>query len=746
MVQSTALSKPPSLIPFSRAICFTLNAVGIVLSVDWKGATYLGYKPEELLNQSIVNVFHPIDRTRLHTELATILERIEWTPWGDFCLLKSDGSQVRMEIIAQRLQAIENQTVILLHCEELGKFQPSNLMSQSQDWLTALATVSETLHQQAERERLMIAIAQDVRRSLNLKQVLNTTVAEVRDFLQTDRVLILQFNAKGSATVLVESVGLDWQPILGHVFEDSCFVQEAVDLGSPRAIADIHAAKLSPSYVERLLSYQVRAVLVVPILQRGQIWGLLIAHHCAAPRQWQPFETNLLTQLAAQVSIAIQQSELYRQVQRLNADLERQVQKHTAELQLAFEFEATLKRITDRVRDSLDEEQILQTAVQELATATGVATCNAALYDVDQRISQVRYEHTTSLVRFQGRVLQMDNFVEGYCQLLQGQYFQFCSLMPIPQRGQVVLLACPILDDQGVLGDLWLVTQAYHAFNEQDIRLVQQVANQCAIALRQARLYQKAQAQVEELEKLNQLKDDFLSTVSHELRTPMANIKLATQMLEIGLQQSNLLETQVNPLMKYFQILHAECQREIHLINDLLDLSRLEVDSEVVAVAPLSLDTWLPPLLEGFAERARSQHQNLRVHIPANFPQITTDLSRLERILSELLNNACKYTPLGGEITLMATAQRNQIVFQVSNTGVEISPSELTRIFDKFYRIPNNDPWKYGGTGLGLALVKRLVETLGGVIQVTSYAGLTQFTVELPQFPIASKPGTLHEC
>ena len=133
------------------------------------------------------------------------------------------------------------------------------------------------------------------------------------------------------------------------------------------------------------------------------------------------------------------------------------------------------------------------------------------------------------------------------------------------------MLACPIFDDQGVLGDLWLISQPHHAFNQLELRLVQQVAASCAIALRQARLYTAATAQVKELEKLNALKDDFFSTVSHELRTPLSNMKMAISMLK----NPSIVERQ----QRYLQILQTECNREIELINDLLDLQRLEVTS-----------------------------------------------------------------------------------------------------------------------------------------------------------------------
>jgi signal transduction histidine kinase len=434
---------------------------------------------------------------------------------------------------------------------------------------------------------------------------------------------------------------------------------------------------------------------------------------------------------------------LLRNMQQLNADLEQQVQAHTAQLQLAFDFEATLKRITDKVRDGLDEAQILQTAVQELAEAIGVQSCNVAMYDSEQCTSTIHYEYTNTLSPYQGRVVHLNASVELYDQLLRGHTFQFCSLTPNPVRGRVAMLACPILDDQGVLGDLWLVNQPDYGFSDQDWRLVQQVANQCAIAIRQARLFQEAQAQVQELERLNHLKDDFLSTVSHELRTPMTNIKIATQMLGLALQQIGILGNEANSRVnQYFRILQVECEREINLINDLLDLSRLDAELATLELSPIDLPSWVRTIAQPFAERAQNQQQQFRIEIPPPLPPVLSDPSHLTRILVELLNNACKYTPAGETITVSADITspgpaepppaQSLLHLQVTNSGVEIPPSEMDQIFAKFYRIPNNDPWQHGGTGLGLALVKKLTEHLGGTIQVESGAGQTCFRLDLP--------------
>ncbi|HEY9885046.1 MAG TPA: HAMP domain-containing sensor histidine kinase, partial [Thermosynechococcaceae cyanobacterium] len=262
--------------------------------------------------------------------------------------------------------------------------------------------------------------------------------------------------------------------------------------------------------------------------------------------------------------------------------------------------------------------------------------------------------------------------------------------------------------------------------------------------IRQARLYQAAQAQVAALEELNQLKDDFLSTVSHELRTPMSNMKMAIHMLKTV--------TAPERQARYLDILQAECLREIELINDLLDLQRLEAAAYPVALEQVDLQECLTTIVEPFYSRADDRQQILTVQLPAILPTITTDKATLQRVIAELLNNACKYTSPGKAVTLMveygpASGANTYevlpyIVFTVANQA-EIPASELPYIFEKFYRVPNADPWKQGGTGLGLALVQRLIVQLEGVILVESRNGWTHFSIQLPVPTCSFMPSTV---
>ena len=617
---------------------------------------------------------------------------------------------------------------------------------------------------QIQRSKALNRVIQTIRNSLDLETVFATATAEFVQLLQADCVGIMQYLPDQQIWQNVSDYHTDVSlpsflgatiPDRANAIADRLKQLETIRIGYDQPEAALLRRELADK--------AAGSWLIVPLQVDCDLWGSLnLLRDASLP--WQESDVELVGNLVDQLAIAIHQAELHRQVQQLNVNLERQVQTRTTQLQLAYDFESTLKQITDKVRDSLDEDQILESAVKALAERLGVGCCNAAIFDIEHGTSTIRYEYAAAIPPSRGKVSQLADFPEIYEQLLQGHHFQFCSLLAHPERGNVSMFACPISDDKGVLGDLWLVNQSFYEFNDQDIRLVQQVANQCAIAIRQARLFQAAQAQVKELEQLNRLKDDFLSTVSHELRTPMANIKMAIQMLDIILRDLGMFKTQANPLDRYFRVLKDECQREITLIDDLLDLARLDSQTTSLNLSEASLQSWLPQIVEPFLARAHNQQQGLDLEISASLPRVKTDLSYLERALAELINNACKYTPAGGQISISASVdsqsdreaasdestvcsshpqttittldrvltQSDQFVVRVCNSGVEIPISEYDRIFDKFYRIPNGDPWRHGGTGLGLALVKKLVERLEGTIHVESFGGKTTFVMQLP--------------
>ena len=192
------------------------------------------------------------------------------------------------------------------------------------------------------------------------------------------------------------------------------------------------------------------------------------------------------------------------------------------------------------------------------------------------------------------------------------------------------------------------------------------------------------------------------------------------------------------PPERYREILKDQSNLELNLANDWLDMSAIDADTYLLAPTPIQLHDWIFLLVESFQSLAQAQQQDLQVSLPPDLPLLVSDLSSLTRILSELVNNACKYTPAGEQIVVAVRAKSGKassarcVQISVSNSGVEIPPELLPRIFDPLYRIPQNDIWKQGGTGLGLAMVSKLVNRLQGNLEVMSFQGWTTFTIEIP--------------
>jgi PAS domain S-box-containing protein len=670
--------------------------------------------------ETVMAMVYPDDRERMVNAMTRSIEH--GTPYDlEFRFVKPDGS-IRW--------AVSKGNVLR---DAAGV--PVRLLGVDVD-VTDRKQAEIALRRRAEQEQALNRVLQAIHHSLDLPMILTTAATEVAQLLNVDQAAVVQYLPEHNCWLYVASyrrtpdmfddLGLKI-PDEGNPFAAQLKRQEIIK------VSDAATIKTRQSFAQKIPG----AWLLVPIIVGDTVWGSFSLRSSQTLVCWQDEQVELVRTLANQLAIAIQQAALYQKVQTLNADLELQVQQRTAQLQQSLKFEALLKRITDHVRDSLDETQILQTAVQALAIELGIDCCDAALYDMERRTSTICYEYIHQRVSAAtGVVIPFEQNPDLYRQVIRGQTVHCCITPLVTQIHRNIeqsasILVCPLMDERGVLGDMWLFKPPQSHFEELEIRLVQQVANQCAIALRQSRLYQAAQAQVQELERLNQLKDDFLSTVSHELRTPMSNIKMATQMLEISLKPLGVFDREADPINRYFKVLREEGQREIGLINDLLDLARLDAGVEPLNLTTIALQFFLPHLAEPFLERTRKQQQQLVINVPETLPSLTTDLPYLERILTELLQNACKYTPSGETITLAAQATPTALEICVSNSGVEIPAIECDRIFDKFYRIPNNDPWKHGGTGLGLTLVKKVAELLGASVHVVS-CSKTTFTLKFP--------------
>jgi signal transduction histidine kinase len=227
---------------------------------------------------------------------------------------------------------------------------------------------------------------------------------------------------------------------------------------------------------------------------------------------------------------------------------------------------------------------------------------------------------------------------------------------------------------------------------------------------------------------LDQVKSRFFANISHELRTPLTLLLAPLQTL---IQERGLtLEPEMRQLLL---IMQSNGMRLLKLINDLLDLVRLESGKMEVKREPVAIEPFLFGLVNAVKKSAEDRGIRLEVISDPAISTVLTDSDKLERILLNLLFNALKFTPAGGKVEVKAKRENGELVLEVFDTGTGISEEQLPFIFDRFWQADTSSQRKYRGVGIGLALVKELVEIQGGNVAVTSEIGKgTQFTVRLP--------------
>lgn len=251
----------------------------------------------------------------------------------------------------------------------------------------------------------------------------------------------------------------------------------------------------------------------------------------------------------------------------------------------------------------------------------------------------------------------------------------------------------------------------------------------------QAKLYEITRKQIEKLREMNQRMDEFLSTLSHELRTPLTSMMLAIRMLRVA-------DLSPERRLQYLNILEQQCAQETSLINDLLALQELETKQVAMQMQPVDLHQVLEDLVSSFDQRWSLKGLTLETEIPPQPLPLCTDAASLNRILLELLTNAGKYSEPNSVVRLQVRQTiDHQVEVTLTNVGAGISEEELPHIFDKFRRCQGMTQNAVPGTGLGLALVKSLVQHLNGTVAATSeplpggQVSETTFVVTLPQDP-----------
>jgi signal transduction histidine kinase len=294
-------------------------------------------------------------------------------------------------------------------------------------------------------------------------------------------------------------------------------------------------------------------------------------------------------------------------------------------------------------------------------------------------------------------------------------------------------LAVPVRATGEVIGVLNVESCRLDAFAREDLTFYSAIAGQLGMALENARLYKEVYRYagelanaVTELRTLDRLKNEFIQGVSHELRSPLALIRGYAELLNSG-ELGDLSPEQQGPM----EIIVRRARMLGDMVEDIALL--LTAEARVLVRQPLFVDELVRASVEDFHLAADQADLTLRAEIASDLPRVDGAPVYLRRLLDNLIGNAIKFTPAGGAITVRVYQEDEWIVLQVTDTGIGIPPDEQERIFDRFYQVDGSTRRRYRGFGLGLTLVKEIVEAHDGTIGVESEVDEgTVFTVRLP--------------
>ncbi|WP_341529981.1 GAF domain-containing protein [Nostoc sp. UHCC 0302] len=560
---------------------------------------------------------------------------------------------------------------------------------ENNDELNISKQTELALKEQIEQQRLVIAIAHRIRQSLNLNEVMNTTVDEVRQSLKADRVFMYRFEPDYSGSVIVESVSEDWNPILNIQVEDTYFTRtrgEEYRQGRLQAVADIYTADLNECHRDLLTQFQVKAILAVPILQEEKLWGLLVVNQCGVSRQWKSWEIDLLKQLATQVGIAIQQSELHEQVKAELIEIRQAEQK-------IREQAALLEITTDAIIVcNLEQEILFWNQGAECLYGFSAAE---AIGNNSQRL--FRQEISLQFEMAKKTVVESGTWQGDLCQRTK--------------LGKEIIVASrwTLVRDQGNLPKSILTVNT-------DITEKKQLEAQFLRAQR--------------LESLGTL----ASGIAHDLNNILTPILSSSEMLALKLSP---LEPQHQQMLK---ILEQNSKRAADLVRQILTFARGSEGKSVY----LEIENLLSEI-EQIAQSTFPKSITITKNLAQpNLWKILVDPTHIHQVLMNLCVNARDAMPQGGTLSIGAEnffVDENfvrmkleaklgpYVLITVQDTGVGMIPRVLERIFEPFFTTKELGQ----GTGLGLPTVIGIVKNYGGFVNVESELGKgTKFQVYLP--------------
>jgi two-component system, NtrC family, sensor kinase len=505
-------------------------------------------------------------------------------------------------------------------------------------------------------------------------------------------------------------------------------------------VEDMIAAEAEfPATVSRMrqAGSAVRTILATPLLREGTPLGAIFISRGPEVHPFSAKQIALLETFANQAVIAIENVRLFNELRARTAELTRSVEQLTA-----------LGEVSRAVSSTLDLDTVLNTIVTRANQLAGTDGCSIFEYDEAAeafRLRASRYAdpreaaaldpigRATPIPKGQGlagRAALRREPVHIPDIAVEGAY-ESPVREPLLQAGYRALLGVPLLREEQVIGVLAVSRKTPGDFAPEVVRVLMTFATQSALAIENARLFREIADKSRQLEAASRHKSEFLANMSHELRTPLnAIIGFSEVLAERMFGEVN--EKQA----EYLQDILSSGRHLLSLINDILDLSKVEAGRLELELGRFHLPTALDNALTLVRERATRHGITLSQTVDERVGDIIADERKVKQILLNLLSNAVKFTSEGGRVGLTATAAEDVITIAVSDTGIGIAPKDQAAIFEEFRQVGRDDTRTQEGTGLGLTLAKKFVELHGGRIWVRSQVGQgSTFTFSLPGRP-----------
>ena len=561
-----------------------------------------------------------------------------------------------------------------------------------------------TTRSQSARLAAIYEVSSRLGTTLDLSKLLKLVISSITELTGAERALMMLFNEE---TGKLETIGTPIVDTEGSAEISQSVIERAISTGEPILTSNAQEDHRFADF-QSVIGYQLRSIMCAPFRARGRIIGAAYVDNRFMNNVFSQEDLDLLVTFVNQAAVAIENARLFTQT-------DQALQRRVEELSVFQKIDRQLNR-------SLDLRRILDLALNWAVTLTGAENGAIGLCG-DSADTGSRYD--LNILARQGNQADTDYTIRTnhpiLAQVLEGGRIGRSRHASAIEGKSITQLAVPISDKGSVIGIILLDSPHEKAFGNEDIAFVGRLADRASVAIQNASLY-------EEIRRAKKAQSDFVAVVTHELRSPMMTIMGYTDLV-----RAESFGTLNDEQKEMLDIVLFNTKRMELLTQDLADLNRIEMGQMKFHLANFDIKPAIREVRQSLRERYQSRGQSLTLLIDDELPPVQADRARTVQILTNLVTNAIKYTPDSGRIGVRARTESNMVAIDVIDNGIGISEEDQKRLFAQFFRVDSDAVRDQKGWGLGLSIVKQLVEAQGGTIRFRSEISKgSVFTFTLP--------------